>query len=157
MAERVNTERLVRAKVGNKSAVSARQKASVALVGAGVFNLITAYYLTEEGYSITIYDASPDPRESKHWSRYGCTRGGGDGRMFTLTEADNYNDKDFTAVSDFNNLFGSKVSECGWAICNKNNISIPEQTWIHEYEAVPPWLANVYNNDILSFNHESKP
>ncbi|MCP2729960.1 NAD(P)/FAD-dependent oxidoreductase [Limnofasciculus baicalensis] len=127
------------------------------LVGAGIVNLITAYYLTEAGYSITIYDASPDPRESQHWSRYGCTRGGGDARMFTLTEADNYNDKDFTGIAHFNNLFGSKVSESGWVICDINNISIPEQTWIHEYEAVPPWLANVYNDDILSFNHESHP
>ena len=156
LAERINTERLVCAKVGNKSAVCARKKASVALVGAGIVNLITAYYLTEVGYSIAIYDASPDPRESEHWSRYGCTRGGDDARMFTLTEADNYNDKDLKAIAHFNNLFGSKVSECGWAICEKNNISIPEQTWINEYKAVPPWLANVYNNDIFSFNHESK-
>ncbi len=142
---------------GKKSVVSANQKASVALVGAGIVNLITAYYLTKAGYNIAMYDASPDPRKSEHWSKYGCTRGGGDARMFTLTEADNYNDKDFTASSHFNNLFDSKVSESGWMICDKNNISIPEKTWIHEYEAVPPYLANVYNNDILSFNHESHP
>jgi len=157
LAERINTERLLRGQVGNKSVVSARQKVSVVLVGAGIVNLITAYYLAEAGYSIAIYDASPDPRKSEHWSRYGCTCGGGDARMFTLTEADNYNDKDFKALNHFNNLFRSKVSECGWLISAPNNISIPEQKWIHEYEVVPPWLAEVYNNDIFSFNYESQP
>lgn len=157
LAERINTERLVRAVVGNKSDGGARQKASVVLVGAGIVNLITAYYLAEAGYSIAIYDASPDPRESSHWLKYGCTRGGGDARMFTLRENNNYNDKDFTGVDHFNNsYFRTKVSDHGWAICDTNNLSVPEQTWLHEYEAVPQWLANVYNNDIISINHESK-
>ncbi len=156
LAERINTERLVRA-LDNKSVVYTRQKASVVLVGAGIVNLITAHYLALSGYSITIYDASPDPRKSEHWSKYGCTRGGGDARMFSIRENNNYNDKDFTGVEHFNNsYFRTKVSEHGWAICDTNNLSQAEQTWLHEYEAVPQWLANVYNNDIISINHESK-
>lgn len=158
LAERVNTERLVRPQEDNKSVVSVPQKASVVLVGAGIVNLITAYYLAAAGYNITIYEASPDPRESEHWSKYGCTRSGGDARMFSIREMNNYNDSDFTGVDHFNNkFFRTKVSEHGWALCDTNNLSEAEQTWIQEYEAVPQWLANVYNNDIISLNHKSKP
>ena len=39
---------------------------------------------------MTVYDRQPDPRADAHWSEYGCTRGGGDGRMFTLTPAAAY-------------------------------------------------------------------
>ncbi len=157
LVERINTSRLVRSQVDNKSVVCASSKASVAIVGAGIVSLITAYYLAAAGYNITIYESSPDPRKSEHWSKYGCTRSGGDARMFSIRENNNYNDKDFTGVDCFNNsYFRTKVSEHGWAICDTNNLSEPEQRWLHEYEAVPQWLANVYNNDIISFNHESK-
>ena len=63
---------------------------TVVLVGAGIVNLVTALYLVRHGYEVTVYDRAPDPRADAPWSAYGCTRGGGDGRMFTLTEADSY-------------------------------------------------------------------
>ncbi|MEM9214164.1 MAG: FAD-dependent oxidoreductase [Cyanobacteria bacterium P01_F01_bin.150] len=158
IAEQISTKKLTQSNTGvaSKTSISLKSKETIALIGAGIVNLISAYYLLEAGYAITIYDASPDPREGEHWSKYGCSRSGGDARMFTLTEADNYNDKKFTDASNFNSLFRHSVSNHGWVIGKTSSMSTFERTWIHEYETVPPWLANVYNKDIFSFNYESQ-
>jgi D-amino-acid dehydrogenase len=53
---------------------------TVALVGAGIVNLITALDLARHGYDVAVYDQAPDPRSGADWAAYGRTRGGGDGR-----------------------------------------------------------------------------
>jgi len=128
---------------------------SVIIVGGGIVNLISAYYLSKSDYKVTILDASPDPRDSQHWSRYGCTRGGENARMFALSEADNYNDK-IVQDADANSLFRRTVSECGWDIRADRDSEL-ESKWIREYEIVTPWLAKVFNDDILKFNAEAGP
>jgi hypothetical protein len=85
---------------------------TVTLVGAGIVNLITALRLVRGGYDVTVYEKSPDPRENAHWTAYGCTRGGGDGRMFTLTEADSYNSRAWPG----NDLLTRPISEHGWLV-----------------------------------------
>ena len=41
---------------------------------------------------------------------YGCTRGGDNARMFTLTEADNHNDKRYEPSGDINVLLDRLVA-----------------------------------------------
>jgi glycine/D-amino acid oxidase-like deaminating enzyme len=130
-----------------------KQKKQVAMIGAGLVNLVTAHRLLQDGYSVEIIDAGPDPRLNAHWLEYGCSRGGDDARMFTLSEMDNYNDR---FVSDsMNILFQNDVVQSGWNAYREGSLSKSELSWIDEFEQIPTWLADSYNKDIFSFNKES--
>jgi D-amino-acid dehydrogenase len=129
---------------------SPRQQ-SVLVAGLGIVNLITAYWLSRAGYSITAVDAGPDPRNGCDWRRYGCSRGGGDARMYSMTEADDYHDKALDA-EPINDLFQNPVSKGGWLVSEPG---APEREWISDFERVPPWLARSYTADILALNRTS--
>jgi glycine/D-amino acid oxidase-like deaminating enzyme len=125
----------------------------VLIVGAGVVNLVTAYTLQTNGYQVHILDRSPDPRENSEWTKYGCSRGGGDARMFSFSEMNCYNDKKVT--KSMNNLFSRRVDKLGWSIYNEGTLTSTEQGWIVDFENLPTWLASQYNQDIFGFNKES--
>lgn len=124
---------------------------SVALVGAGVVNLVTALQLLRDGHRVTVHDAAPDPRASAHWTAYGCTRGGGDGRMFTLTEADGYHRTAENAPMPFR----TPVEDGGWLLADADALSPADLEWAAENTRVPPWLGRSYTEDILRFNRVS--
>jgi glycine/D-amino acid oxidase-like deaminating enzyme len=126
---------------------------SVLLIGAGVVNLVTASLLVRHGYRVTVLERSPDPRKDAEWSRYGCSRGGHNARMFTLTEADDYHDKVPVPPEHANTLFDRPPSELGWNILA--NTGPAERAWIQEFRRVPPWLARAYNADIFDLNRRS--
>ena len=125
---------------------------TVTLVGAGIVNLITARELARHGYDVTVYDRQPDPRADAHWSEYGCTRGGGDGRMFTLTEADSYHNRSWNADGTSNDLLNRPISEHGWLVSKPGSLTGPEQRWAAGFHQLPPRLAEVYNDDIFEVN-----
>ncbi len=125
---------------------------SVTLVGAGIVNLVTALELARDGREVTVYDQAPDPRAGEHWSAYGCTRGGGDGRMFTLTEADSYNSRSWNESGKSNNLLMTPVSEDGWLIAAPGRLEEPEIAWARGFHQLPPQLAATYNEDIFTVN-----
>lgn len=127
----------------------------VVLVGAGIVNLITAWYLARAGYRLRILDARPDPRTALHWSAYGCTRAGGDARMFTLTEADDYHAKAAGDRLAVNGVFRRSLGARGWNV-RAAPFTAQEERWVSDFEAVPGWLAQLYNEDIMSFNRESR-
>lgn len=131
-----------------------RNEQSVVVVGAGIVGLMTAWELTRAGYRVHLVDAGPDPRSRQDWRRFGCTRGGGNARMFTLTEADNYNDQGPSPTTS--PAFRIAVSQGGWRISGDNGFGPQEHEWIERHERVPPWLARLYNRDIFSFNKESE-
>jgi glycine/D-amino acid oxidase-like deaminating enzyme len=138
--------------IAKKQEIS-RDKKQVAMIGAGLVNLITAHRLLRDGSFIEIIDAGPDPRLNAHWLEYGCSRGGDDARMFTLSEMDNYNDR---SVSNSMNMFFQKdVAESGWNAYIEDSLSKSELSWVDEFEQTPTWLADSYNKDIFSFNKES--
>lgn len=127
----------------------------VLMIGAGLVNLITAHALQQQGYAVKLVDAGPDPRDAAVWTAYGCSRGGDDARMFTLSEMDNYNDREIS--TGMNSLFQKNVTESGWNVHWKGTLSNDEQRWINEFESIPTWLATRYNEDIFAFNRESLP
>jgi D-amino-acid dehydrogenase len=133
---------------------AARAGRNVLLVGAGLVNLITAHRLLTEGFSVRIVDGGPDPRQAEHWKAYGCSRGGDDARMFTLSEMDNYNDRSLSA--SMNSIFNRSVVDLGWNVYWRGTLSAKEQAWPRAYESIPTWLANQYNEDIFAFNRESR-
>jgi D-amino-acid dehydrogenase len=127
----------------------------IALVGAGIVNLMTALALVRDGLEVAIFEAAPDPRSNADPGLFGCTCGGDNARMFTLTEADNYNDKRYEPSGDINVLLDRPVSACGWRIVDGRPLLPAEHCWVDEYRDIPPWLAHAYTEDILSFNSEA--
>ncbi|MFG2114641.1 FAD-dependent oxidoreductase [Streptomyces sp. NPDC048718] len=88
---------------------------SVLLVGAGIVNLVTAQRLQSAGYEVAVVDAGPDPRAGAPWRLYGTSRGGGNARMFTLTEMDDYHAKSPSdTVSP--SVFDRTPDDCGWDV-----------------------------------------
>lgn len=123
---------------------------SVAMVGAGVVNLLTALRLVREGHeNIAIYEKSPDLRAEAHWKDYGCSRGGGDARMFTLTEADGYY---FGATHGEADVFRVPIRDGGWRITGSASLSGRDLDWVSANAAVPLWLGHIYTSEILLFN-----
>lgn len=127
----------------------------VVLVGAGIVNLVTAWYLARAGHRLRILDARPDPRTALHWSAYGCSRAGGDARMFTLTEADDYHAKVAGDRFTVNGVLRRSLDDGGWNV-RSAPFTGAEERWVSDFESVPCWLARIYDEDILSFNRESR-
>ena len=125
---------------------------TVTLVGAGIVNLITALDLVRHGYEVTVCDRAPDPRSDADWTAYGCTRGGGDGRMFTLTEADSYHNRSWNPDGTSNRLLERPVSDHGWLVAKPGSLTGPELRWAADFHHIPPALASVYNDDIFEVN-----
>ncbi len=126
----------------------------VTLIGGGLVNLITAHYLSQRDYDVEIVDARPDPRTEADWTAFGCSRGGDDARMFTLSEMDNYNSREIH--ESMNTAFQRSVSEFGWATHHAGSLSQEEHAWVAEFESIPTWLADSYNDDIFSLTRESR-
>jgi D-amino-acid dehydrogenase len=121
------------------------------LIGAGIVNLITAVYMVDHGCKLTIVDRSPAPGDAD-WRRYGCTHSGDDARMFTLTEMDNYSDKE--PAHENHQRFDTLIADRGWRVLD--TVATPEEKeWIAEYRRIPSWLARTYNNDVFVFNAEA--
>ncbi|MER5985488.1 FAD-dependent oxidoreductase [Streptomyces sp. NPDC001787] len=160
LAERFVQEQLVAADRASRSHLPAPAvghqgiKETVLLVGAGVTNLVTAHHLMENGFQVTVVDACPDPRDKKPWHRYGASRGGGNARMFTLTEMDEYHAKS-TTDTESNLVFDRPPARLGWDVRPDTAASAADQRWIREFKSVPPWLAHGYSRDILGLNRRS--
>ncbi|SOB79505.1 NAD(P)/FAD-dependent oxidoreductase [Streptomyces sp. 1331.2] len=140
---------------GEEVALAQAPGRDVVLVGAGVVNLLTAWYLVRAGHRLRILDARPDPRTALPWTAYGCSRGGGGARMFTLTEADDYHARTAADRPFVNGVFRRSLGARGWNV-KATPFTAEEERWISQFEAVPGWLAQIYNDDILSFNRESR-
>ena len=132
----------------------------VLLIGAGLLNLITAHTLQRAGYQLEFIDSGPDPREGADWTAYGCSRGGDDARMFTLSEmncrgsgSSNYPDRQISIT--MNSQFRHSVSSNGWNVRREATSSRDEERWVEEFECLPLWLAHRYNEDTFAFNRES--
>ncbi|MEU8925659.1 FAD-dependent oxidoreductase [Kitasatospora sp. NPDC048545] len=139
---------------GGQTALPESPVRDVVLVGAGVVNLLTAWQLVRAGHRLRILDARPDPRRALHWSAYGCSRSGGDARMFTLTEADDYHARSAADRPLVNGVFRRSLDARGWNV-KATPFTAAEEHWISEFESVPGWLAQIYHDDIISFNRES--
>ncbi|MFD7430464.1 NAD(P)/FAD-dependent oxidoreductase [Streptomyces sp. NPDC059818] len=129
------------------------RRGSVALVGAGVVNLITALRLLRSGHRVTVCDSAPDPRSGAHWTAYGASRGGGDGRMFTLTETDGYHGNATTGPVPFLR----PLKDNGWCLAEPSALGEEELGWVRDSARIPPWLARAYTDDILLHNRLSQP
>ncbi|EAQ86380.1 hypothetical protein CHGG_07633 [Chaetomium globosum CBS 148.51] len=151
-----------RANAGSRRANVDRLKSNgsrrtVVLVGAGIMNLMTAQVLVERSYSVRIVEQGPDPRacQPKDWISLGVTSGGHNARMFTHTEADNYNEQNSDIYQDMQSIFRKTVRGGGWSVKDPKEFSSAEQAWVGAFERVPGWMAAMFKKNIHSVNCES--
>lgn len=130
-------------------------KTSVLLVGAGIMNLMTAELLTSRGYQVRVVDAGPDPQCCKDWTRLGVTNGGGNARMFTHTEADNYNEKGSKIYKNMQSIFRQTVRNGGWSVKSPKDFTSAELAWVNAFEQIPAWLARIFRDNIYEVNMEA--
>ncbi len=124
------------------------------LIGCGVVNLLTALNLTDQGIAVQIFDRAPDPRLDRPLREYGCTRGGANARMYTATEADQYGG--LKVPGREGTVFNIPPVEHGWDVRKENVLNVRDLDWIREYENLPGWLADQYEDDIHSLNRRAE-
>jgi glycine/D-amino acid oxidase-like deaminating enzyme len=127
----------------------------VIMVGAGIVNLMTAWRLVRAGYRIDIYDSGSGPVPALDSAANGCTLGGGNGRMFTLTEADVYNPRFSQHAGDDPILLGTPVSDGGWRAFPARPWTIQEQRWAELFHGIPSQLSRRYESDLLELNRQA--
>ncbi|OHE97564.1 hypothetical protein CORC01_07179 [Colletotrichum orchidophilum] len=130
---------------------------SVLVIGAGIMNLMTAQLLAKHGYKVRIVDQGPDPRacQLKDWTMLGVTSGGHNARMFTNTEADNYNEQDSEIYQDMQSIFRKTVRGGGWSVKSPEDFNAAEDAWVSAFERVPGWMAATFKKNIHEVNVES--
>lgn len=130
---------------------------SVTLVGGGIVNMITAYYLVNAGYGVTVLEGASDPTASYNWRLQGCTFGGNDARVFSLNEGRQHLFKGYQHTSATNTQFKLRVRDGGWLIRSPNEHDANTRDWVDVSQRLPLWLAGRFDRDIISFNQESAP
>ncbi|KAH6626504.1 FAD dependent oxidoreductase-domain-containing protein [Chaetomium sp. MPI-SDFR-AT-0129] len=140
-----------------KPTIKNKEKPSVVLVGAGIMNLLTGKLLAEKGFQVRIVDQAPDPRatQPQDWTALGVTSGGHNARMFTYTEADNYNEQDSELYADMQSIFRKTVREGGWSVKEPKAFTPAEHDWVGAFERVPGWMAAMFKKEIHSVNTEA--
>ncbi|KAF2272259.1 nucleotide-binding domain-containing protein [Westerdykella ornata] len=130
-------------------------KKTVLIVGAGIMNLVTAEFLAIRGFQVRIVDAGPDPRTCKDWTLLGATHAGGNARMFSYTEADNYNERGSDIYHNMRHIFRKTTLNGGWSVKSPLSFSAAEEAWVNAFEQVPIWLAQAMKEDIYYVNREA--
>jgi len=146
-------ESSVMARPGSRSLAGSR----VALVGAGIVNLVTALELARAGASIEVFEASPDPRTRPDWRLLGTTHGGENARMFCFTEADNHNAKLHASGPGASTFLRRTISEGGWLAVKPAELDPDELDWIDDFHRLSPEQAQSFASDVHRFNAESHP
>lgn len=128
---------------------------TVVLVGAGIMNLMTAEFLATRGYHVHVVDASPSPKSCSDWTQLGVTHGGGNARMFTHTEADNYNETDSKTYQNMGSIFRQTVGNGGWSIKATETFTGDDLAWVNAFEQIPAWMARTFKDNIYQVNQEA--
>ena len=130
---------------------------TVVLAGSGIVNLITAYYLIGNGYSIRIFDRAPDPRIRPNAWLLGSSAGGGDSRVFSINEARHHFLNSRHYEGQVSSPFKRTIAEGGNLAVPPSTLTHRDLKWNERFEAVTRDLAVRFNEDIISFNQESEP
>lgn len=125
------------------------------VVGTGVVNLVSAYFLSKLNHKLILIDKAPSPFEENSWESKGCTFGGENVRMYSYTEADNYNEKGSKLYAEMNKAFEQTIANDGWLVREKVALSQQEHDWIRDFHQVTPEQALQFSEDIYSVNIRS--
>ncbi len=137
----------------NVTIISKRQ--SVALIGTGIVNLVTGFNLQKKGYHVSFFDKSPDPAEVSNSERFGATFSGGNARIFSFNESRHHLAKSLIHDENIYPQFRNVIGDGGWLFTRNPPPAEKDIRWIERQQSVPPWMASVYDKDIVSFNIRS--
>lgn len=126
------------------------------IIGAGVVNLLTAYKLCKQGHSLTIIDKAPNPFAQSSWKTLGATFGGENVRMYTYTEADNYNEKNNVIYANMHQVFSCQIKDNGWLVKDLEELNYQEKDWINAFDEVTAEEACQFSEDIYFVNKSSE-
>ncbi len=125
------------------------------LVGAGIVNLMTAWRLAAAGYRIDVYDSGPGPTAIENTEIHSCTLGGGNARMYTLTEADVYHRLRVGKIAAGGSVLGATVASGGWRAFRGEARNSEEQQWAEQFGDIPADISGRYELEIIRVNREA--
>jgi D-amino-acid dehydrogenase len=152
----VLAEALCRPKAESAPHAASGTPRNVVLVGAGVVNLVTALLLRERGHAVTMYDRMADPLQCADSPAHaGASFGGKDARIFSFNESRHHLANSLVPDEAPDGRFRRRIAQDGWLSCAFQSLSEADRRWVRHLEAVPPWAALQYGNDIVRFNQDS--
>ena len=111
--------------------------------------------MAKEGHDLVLIDKTSSPLKPPNWQQMGCTFGGENVRMYTYTEADNYNEKGNQLYSKMDEAFEQVIDKNGWLVRDKSTLNELEHSWIEDFHSVSPDEANQFAEDIYTVNINS--
>jgi hypothetical protein len=128
----------------------------VAIIGAGIIGLVTAWFLNRRGIQGQIFEKSPDPRKPECTaSLLGATFGGGNARVFSFNESRNHLIRETDGNASIQDFFRRSIEDGGWSMVARPNDN--EQTWLDLHTRVPNYLAKVHDEDVITINKSAGP
>ncbi|MCR8645164.1 FAD-dependent oxidoreductase [Paenibacillus sp. N1-5-1-14] len=137
------------------SRIATPKDAHIAIVGAGIVNLISALYLADQGYKLNVYAADPPPYNEDRWMDYGCTLSGSDARIFSFNESRHHHYYGNPLLEAPDDQYRKSVSENGWLSTPNDHLTASDWKWIEQFETYPQWVFQKIQNEIFDFNKES--
>ncbi|CAF3323312.1 unnamed protein product [Rotaria socialis] len=128
---------------------SSRQTEEVTIIGAGIMGLITALFLSENGYKINIIDEHSHPNQENEISCRGATLDGCDARHASVTET-----MPPAVVFRIDSLRKYPLDHGGWKII-QDQFNDQEQVWIDRFSELasyPELVVNLFNPFVSNLN-----
>jgi len=110
----------------------------IAVVGAGISGVVTAYALHRKKYAVSLYDRGTDPRSNTDEESASSTHSGatiGVGRFITTFEGHPYLDREEGGSLMYPNMRGAfkqSVSQGGWLGKGRSQYSEEEKKWLRK-------------------------
>jgi len=124
----------------------------VNVVGSGIVGLLSAYYLSQSGFKVSVFDAGPNPLTDYNKDKAGATFSGGNARHVSATETSPHASLSMTGQIY---ISGNKG---GWLAKDERNLTLAEKAWMDEFELVTqsPDLFTQFTKTVINVNNLGK-
>jgi|GEM_PF-2747677 len=133
--------------------ISIRHKAEVIVIGSGIVGLMCAYQLEKAGFSVTVFDAGPDPTSGNYdRSKAGTTFRGGNARHISATETCPH------ATASRSGIIYKPTWQGGWLAKDPAFLTPSETKWMADFEyfTTQSSLIDNYMDDTAYVNNLGK-
>lgn len=124
----------------------------VNIVGSGIVGLLSAYYLSQAGFKISVFDSGPNPLTDYNKDKAGATFSGGNARHVSATETSPH------ASSSMTRQIYIRGDKGGWLAKDVHNLTLAEKAWMDEFELVTqsPELFTQFTKTVIEVNNLGK-